>query len=223
MPTLAAVVFDFDGVVLDSETPEYEAHRRMFERCGRVLSVEEWCSEIGIWSDDQDERWFSRLRPAPNAPSSLEAFRAERRRLFNELVPRTPMSGILDLLDALDDAELPAAIASTSPSRWVIPAAERLGVARRFVTIVTADDVRSRKPAPDVYLEAVRRLNVRAAETVAIEDSEPGIAAARAAGMKTIAIPHRLTERHDLSAADLQVKEACDLTLAALQRLVSRE
>ena len=84
---------------------------------------------------------------------------------------------------------------------------------------MTGDEVAQRKPAPDVYLEAARRLGVDPARSVAIEDSAPGIAAARAAGMKVIAIPHWLTERHDLSAADLTVAHAGEVTIERLTSL----
>ena len=114
---------------------------------------------------------------------------------------------------------MPIAIASSSPARWVVPAAERIGVRSLFGAIVTGDEVALRKPAPDVYLEAARRLGVDPARSIAIEDSAPGLAAARAAGMKTVAIPHWLTERHDLSGADLIVAHAGELTLARLATL----
>ena len=61
MPAIAAVIFDFDGIVLDSETPEYESHRRIYERCGIELTVDEWCGVIGTWSEGHDEQWFRRL------------------------------------------------------------------------------------------------------------------------------------------------------------------
>ena len=129
-----------------------------------------------------------------------------------------PMRGIRTLVDALADAGVPTAIASSSPARWVVAAVERAGLLGRFRTIVTADDVTRRKPAPDVYLEAARRLGVEPAQSIAIEDSGPGIASARAAGMKAIAIPHWLTEGHDLSAADLRVAHAGDLGPSAFCR-----
>ena len=131
------------------------------------------------------------------------------------------MRGVRALLEALRDADVPTAIASTSPAGWVVPAAGRIGVTHLFRTIVSGDDVARRKPAPDVYLEAARRLGADPSRSVAIEDSAPGIAAARAAGMKTIAIPHWLTEQHDLSGADLRVVHAGELTLARLVTLFS--
>jgi HAD superfamily hydrolase (TIGR01509 family) len=215
-----AVVFDFDGVILDSETPEFESHRLIYERCGIALTPDEWVDQIGIWVEGHGQRWFKRLRELSAGAPDHETFKAEKQRLFQELVAAEPMHGILDLLEALDEAGIPTAIASSASARWVLSSAERVGVRDRFSTIVTADDVDRRKPAPDVYLEALRRLGAKPERSIAIEDSAPGIAAARAAGMKTVAIPHWLTERHDLSAADLRVLHAGDLTLARLEALV---
>jgi beta-phosphoglucomutase-like phosphatase (HAD superfamily) len=89
-----------------------------------------------------------------------------------------------------------------------------------FDAVVTGDEVAHRKPAPDVYLEAARRLGVDPQRSIAIEDSAPGVTAARAAGMKTVAIPHWLTAGHDLSGADLTVAHAGELTLERLTGLV---
>lgn len=219
MPGLAAVIFDFDGVVLDSETAEFESHRLLYQRCGVALTVDEWCDQIGLWAEAHDERWFDRLcRRSPRAPDRA-AYHAERRRIFQTLVPSEPMRGIRELLDGLAAARVPAAVASTSPLRWVRPALERLGLLPRFDAVVSGDQVARRKPAPDVYLEAARRLRVEPAGSVAIEDSGPGVAAARAAGMKTVAIPHWLTESHDLTAADLRVAHAGELTVGRLSTL----
>lgn len=220
MSQIAAVVFDFDGVVLDSETPEFESHRRIYERCGVVLTVDEWCDQIGVWAQDHDERWATQLRERSTSAPDGEAYHAEKRRIILEILPREPMRGVRELLETLTAGGVVAAIASTSPARWVVPAVEGLGLRPAFGAIVTGDEVARRKPAPDVYLEAARRLGVDPARSIAIEDSAPGIAAAKAAGMKAIAIPHWLTERHDLSAADLRVAHAGELTLDRLATLV---
>jgi HAD superfamily hydrolase (TIGR01509 family) len=130
------------------------------------------------------------------------------------------MRGIVNLLDDLAAAGVPLGVASSSPARWVVPALDRLGLRRRFEAVVTAEDVVRRKPAPDVYLEAVRRLAADPRQSVAIEDSGPGVAAARAAGLKAIAIPHWLTEQHDLASADLVVASAGELSVRRLEELV---
>ena len=215
----AAVVFDFDGVVLDSETPEFESHRRIYERCGVTLTVDEWCGVVGTWSEGHDEEWFRRLCTQSSGAPGREAYFAERRQIFEAIVPATPMRGVRELLVQLRDAGVTAAIASSAPARWVVGAVDRLGIRPLFDAVVTGDEVAHRKPAPDVYLEAARRLGVDPARSVAIEDSGPGIAAACAAGMKVIAIPHWLTEHHDLSAAHLTVVHAGELTLERLTSL----
>jgi putative hydrolase of the HAD superfamily len=218
---LAAVVFDFDGVILDSETPEYESNRLIYERCGATLTVEEWCSQIGIYTEGEEQRWFLRLcERVSQPPLTHQEYDAERRGHFVKLLPREPRQGIRELLEALRDAGVPAAIATSAPARWVVPAANRLGLAPLFQTIVSSDDVARGKPAPDVYLEATRRLGAEPAKSVAIEDSGPGLAAARAAGLKTVAIPHWLTERHELTGADLRVPHAGELTVARLATLL---
>jgi putative hydrolase of the HAD superfamily len=217
----AAVIFDFDGIVLDSETPEYESHRRIYERCGATLTVDEWCDVIGTWSEGHDERWISTLASRSADAPSREDYLAERRRIFESIVPREPMRGIRELLAMLAAASVPAAIASSAPSRWVVPAVASIGMETMFGAIVTGDTVTHRKPAPDVYLEAARRLGVDPARSIAIEDSRPGIAAALAAGMRAIAIPHWLTSQHDLSRADLTVSDAGELTLAKLEALLT--
>jgi len=218
----AAVVFDFDGVLIDSESPGFESHRRIYEQCGAALTVEEWCGQIGTYVEGEEEGWYLRLCERTTRSPARAVYEAERRRLFEALVPREPMRGIRELLAELDSAGVPLAIASTAPARWVVTAAERIGVRAVFRAIVTGDEVARRKPAPGVYLEAARRLGVDPSKTIAIEDSAPGIASARAAGMPTVAIPHWLTELHDLSGADLRVAHAGELSLARLATLVQK-
>jgi HAD superfamily hydrolase (TIGR01509 family) len=222
VPQLAAVVFDFDGVVLDSETPEYESHRRIYERCGVDLTIEEWCGAIGLWAEDHNERRFEALCARSVRAPQRAAYHEERRRIFAELVPGEPMPGIRELLTALREADIRTAIASTAPARWVVPQADRIGVGPLFHAIVTGEEVVRRKPAPDVYLEAARRLAVPPSLSIAIEDSGPGIDAARAAGMIAVAIPHWLTATHDLTGANAIVAHAGELTLERLQQLLAR-
>jgi HAD superfamily hydrolase (TIGR01509 family) len=212
MGALQAIVFDFDGVLIDSETPEYESHRRIFERCGVPLTT----------GEGHDDRWFRALcARSPNALSH-DDYHAEKRRIFDAMLPREPMRGIAALLEAIREAGIPAAIASSSPASWVTRGAAHLGITGYFQAVVSGDEVARRKPAPDLYLEAARRLAVDPARTIAIEDSGPGIAAARAAGMTTVAIPHWLTSNHDLSAADLRVTHAGELTLTHLESILPR-
>ncbi len=213
-----AVVFDFDGTILDSETPEYESHRRCCADYGVHLSEDQWCTGVGILQPDT--HWFDWLCARTTSPPTFERFRDATRVYFRERVLMEPMPGIRALLDALVAAGVPRAVGSTAPSGWVLPALDDLQLTASFTVVVTGDQVERGKPAPDVYLEAARRLGIEARRCVAIEDSGPGLAAARAAGMKTVAIPHPLSRTHDLSRADLHAASATDLRVDTLRALV---
>jgi HAD superfamily hydrolase (TIGR01509 family) len=212
------VVFDFDGLIVDSETPEYEAHRQIFAEHGETLTPEEWLEEVG--TVDPQRNWFARLGRRIGRPLDIAALREEKRRRFWTVAKMEPMPGVRALLDQLTAAGVPLALASSSEASWIRKATMMLDVTRYFQTIVTGEDVTHRKPHPEAYLKAAARLGVPPARCVAIEDSEHGLAAAKAAGMKTVVIPHWLTALQDLSAADLRVASAEALNLEVLARLV---
>ncbi len=216
-----AVIFDFDGLIVDSETPEFEAHRQIFAEHGVELSVEEWRGEVGIWSATRD--WFNKLGEILGRPLDTVALREEKRRRFWQVVKMEPLPGVRALLDELSGAGVPLALASSSERWWIERAATQLDVVRYFHTIVTGDDVTHRKPHPEIYLLASQRLGIAPGRCVAIEDSQHGLAAAKAAGMKAVAIPNWLTAEHDLDAADLRVPEATRLNVKVLGRLAGGE
>lgn len=214
-----AVIFDFDGLIVDSETPEFEAHRQIFAEHGVELTPEEWRGEVGIWSATRN--WFAKLGEITGRPVDAVALREEKRRRFWQVIKMEPLPGVRALLDELHAAAVPLAMASSSEAWWINRAAAQLDVTRYFRTIVTGDDVSHRKPHPEGYLLAAQRLGVGPECCVAIEDSQHGLAAAKAAGMKGVAIPNWLTAEHDLDAADLRVTDATALNVRILARLVS--
>jgi HAD superfamily hydrolase (TIGR01509 family) len=212
-----AVIFDFDGTILDSESAEFHSHRRLFGDWGLTLTEDEWCEGVGILQPET--HWFDRLCERAQDPPDFGHFQRLTRQYFGEHVSMEPMPGVSVLLGALIAAGVPRAIASSAPSSWVLRGLEGVGLAQSFDAVVTIDQVARGKPAPDVYLEAARRIGIDAARCVAIEDSGPGLASARAAGMRTVVIPHALTRLHDLSGADMRVKSATDLSLETLRNL----
>jgi len=214
-----AVIFDFDGLIVDSETPEFEAHRQIFAEHGVTLTAEDWLEEVGRYEPDRN--WFERLGRRIGRTLDHAALREEKRRRFWQVVLMQPMPGIRRLLDELTAAGVPLALASSSERSWIGRATQMLDVARYFRTIVTGEEVTRRKPDPEPYLLAAQRLGIAPARCVAIEDSEHGLAAARAAGMTTVVIPNWLTAMQDLSAADLRVRSAEELDVGRLARLVN--
>jgi putative hydrolase of the HAD superfamily len=128
-----------------------------------------------------------------------------------------PMAGYAALMEQLSTHDYRRALASTSSRDWVDFVVDGLQVRPDFQAIVAGDEVASRKPAPDVYLRAAERLGVAPKECVALEDSAPGVAAAKAAGMACIAVPNRVTVSHDLSAADFQVAHLGEISVERLR------
>jgi HAD superfamily hydrolase (TIGR01509 family) len=216
--TLRALVFDFDGLILDTEWPEYLAVAEAYEAHGLRMEIAEWRARVGTvgpgWMDELEERLGSVLDRAEVG----SVRRLRRRELIAEA---SPLPGIVDLVEAAHAAGLRLGVASSARTAWLDEHLGRLGLHARFDVLIGRDVVGDRaKPAPDVYLAALDVLGVASTEAVALEDSSPGIAAATAAGLAVVAIPNRITVGGDLSAADLVVESAAVLTLDVLRSLL---
>jgi len=213
-----AVVFDFDGLILDTEMPVFRSTVAALEALGHELTIGHWSSVIGLG----DAESFPALCAALGADLDQDEFDAaygRQDRSWRESLPPEP--GVVDLLDALASEGIPCGIASSSSSRWVEGHLDRLGLLDRFGVVATEDRVGGRtKPAPDSYLHACRTLGVEPARAVAIEDSAHGVTAARAAGLAVLAVPTVLTEQGDFSAADRIVPSLVGITVPDLAALV---
>ena len=225
---LEAVVFDFDGLVMDSEWIIYEAAAAAFAQEGHSLSVSAWATIVGTNSND-DETWWPRLCAAAgvvgfervvfegiyNGPSEAAARRAG-------LLALPALPGVETLMDAATAAGVPLAVASSSSTDWLQTNLVRLGLRSRFGAIVGSDQVGGiGKPAPDVYLKACANLGAEPNGCVALEDSAHGIRAAQAAGMRAVAVPSRITLHNNFATADLVVDSLRDLSLDRLASLVA--
>jgi HAD superfamily hydrolase (TIGR01509 family) len=218
-----ALLFDFDGLILDTETSAYETVAEIFVEHGVNLDLAWWHSILGTadrphWSDV-----LAAQLGHPVDRDALIARRAERRRVAIDALPAC--AGVVELLDAARGAGVPTAVASSSPSTWVEDHLDRLALLDRFAAVVTSDDVggdqRRTKPAPDLFLVAADTLGVEPARCVVLEDSPNGVAAARAAGMAVVAVPGPMTLTLDFAAADLVVPSVAALDLARLGALVA--
>ena len=220
--TLQAVVFDFDGLIIDSEWLIFETARAAFAAHGHELTMEAWAGKIGT-NDSADDRWWDVLCAACGVEGFAKAdfdaaYRAQPREGRDEL-PVLP--GVVELIDALHDAGIPAGVASSSSRGWLHRHLDRLGLLDRFGAVVGADAVGGvGKPAPDVYLKACAELGADPVASVAIEDSAHGVSAAKAAGMVAVAVPSELTCVNDFSQADLVAGSVADLDVDRLRALV---
>lgn len=213
---LDALVFDFDGTILDTESCEFDSLVAVFEEFGQSLELSWFQTYVGT---SEHPPWVAELASRADRPVDEAACLARRREIKYEMLEGLePLPGVLSLLDEAAAAGLAVAVASSSPLEWVGTHLDTLGLRDRFVAIRTFDDVAEAKPAPDLYLAAIEALGANPARSVALEDSSHGITSAKTAGMAAVAIPNAITAGLDFSAADLIVP---DLTHVPLARLVS--
>lgn len=214
-----AVVFDFDGLILDTESVEYTTIAAQFSRHGLRYELEAFARVVGsAWPTG----WLDELADRAVAPVDHDDVLAARRAHRDELLATLePLPGVVGLLDALADAAVAVAVASSSPRSWVEPLLERTGLRRRFAVVCTRDDVERAKPAPDLYALAVGRLGASPERSVALEDSHNGCTAAKAAGLRCVAVPNAITAHQDFTHADLVVGSLAQVDLGALRHLVA--
>ena len=193
-----AVVFDMDGLLLDTEVLWQRAEEELFAAHGGVFSRQDKLRVIGT-SFEFTARYFAqRLGEPPKRGAELvdEMIEMMHAALQRDVAGRP---GALELVARLR-GRVPLGLASNSPRRLVDSALRTAGLTDAFDAIVTSDDVDCSKPAPDIYLEICRRLGVSPDETLALEDSSSGVAAAKAAGLACIAVPQYAET--DVTAAD---------------------
>jgi HAD superfamily hydrolase (TIGR01509 family) len=214
---IRALIFDFDGLILDSETPTFTSWAEVFRSQGAELRLEVWSRYIGLVHGSFDPQ--EHLERALGRPVDMGPLRAEKRRRFLEMVLAQPvMPGVLDYLDGARRLGLKTAGASSAPGEYVRGELARLGLFERFGAVLCGEDAPRCKPAPDLYLAAIKALGVAATEAIAMEDSPNGVAAAKAAGLFCLAVPNAVTRALDLSQANLIVGSLAELPLEELLR-----
>ena len=222
MTVPGALLFDFDGLILDTETSTYESVRDIFVEHGVTLDLAWWHSILG---NGGHPHWSEMLAEQLGRPVDRLALSARREAVRLPALHALPVcDGVVELLDAAAAAGVPAAVASSSPADWVDGHLVRLGLRDRFAAVITRDDVGGdgarTKPAPDLFLLAAAAVETEPATCVVLEDSPNGVAAARAAGMAVVAVPGPMTAPLDFSAADLVVTSLLDLDLRRAGALV---
>jgi len=211
---IRALIFDFDGLILETEEPIYRSWKEVYEARGVALPFDLWVKTVG--SSNQafhPQRYLEERLGVPLAQDVID--RRVARRV--ELVLAEPLRpGVADLAMAAHAAGLKVAVASSSSRDWVKGHLERLGIAGLFDCLRARDDVEHVKPEPDLYLASLECLGVAAAEAVAIEDSPNGVTAAKSAGLRCVIVPNSITADLDVSQADLRLTSLADVTLPQL-------
>lgn len=213
--TIKGLIFDFDGLILDTEIPQYEAWQQIYNRYNCHLELQVYARCLGSSNAAFDP--LHHLQSLVPYPIDLSAVQEEQRQLALQVTLARPvMPGVMEYLTTARRIGCRLAVASSSPLWWVGGHIQRLGLHSYFDCIRTSEDVDQVKPAPDLYQAALDCLGIAPHEAIALEDSPNGITAARHAGIFCVAVPNALSARLDTSHADLIVNSLDDLPLHKL-------
>jgi len=212
--TIRALVFDFDGTILDTETPEFSSWRDLYTRFGATLEPAVWGVGVGTWDAFDPHAHLEGLtgRALDRAELTLE----HRARVLGLIEAEVPLPGVVALLEEARTAGLRLAVASSSERAWVSGWLERHDLAGNFECLRTRDDVTRVKPDPELFLAAAECLGLPPAECVAFEDSPNGMKAALAAGMRVVAVPNAVTRDLAMPEGVLLVSSLAEQPLALL-------
>jgi HAD superfamily hydrolase (TIGR01509 family) len=217
---IRAIVFDFDGLILDTEEPVYRSWVEVYQAHGEELPFERWVQIVGSTTAGFHPQHHLEERLGRPLPKDVLDRRIGRR--TEMILAQEALPGVVRLIQEARAIGVKLGVASSSTTEWVKGHLARLGMLEAFDCMRCRDDVVNAKPEPDLYLAVLECLGVRAAEAIAIEDSPNGVLAAKRAGLRCVAIPNSITAGLDLGQADLQLGSLADVTLAQLlERLPS--
>ncbi len=213
--SILALVFDFDGLILDTETTDFQSWQAVYRAHGCELRLEDWADCVGRPAGHFDPlEHLERLRGVRVDRDRIRAERSAKMRQLNLAQPVLP--GVREYLRGARELRLKIGLASSSDRAWVYGHLGRLGLLDYFDTIKCVEDTGAHKPDPAPYLAVLDTLRIAAPRAVAFEDSPHGVAAAKAAGMLCVAVPNPVTRRLGLDRADLVLDSLASLPLPAL-------
>lgn len=208
---IRALVFDFDGLILDTETPLIDAYEAVHAEYGIPFDRALFIRSVGH-ADYGFDPWHGFSPHADRAALEMKRRDYKDRAVLAQRV----LPGVVTLLDGARERRLRVGIASNSQHAWVEPHLQRLGLRDRFEFLACREDAPSPKPEPDLYKLVLNRFGLRGHEAIAFEDSHTGSLAAKRANLWCVAVPGQSTAHHDFSHADLVVPSLADLTLDSL-------
>ncbi len=218
MSKLQAVIFDMDGVIIDSEPIHYKVSQKLYDELEIEVSKEEYNNFIGVSNTDN----WNHLKEKFNLTESIEKLIIKQnnqniKHLQNS--DEEPIFGIVQLLEDLKINNIIIGLASSSSQRYIKAVTEKFAIDDYFSIMVSGENMDRGKPHPDIFLEAADKLGVDTASCVVIEDSEHGVQAAKTAGMKCIGFVNPNSGNQDLSLADTLVDSIKKVTVKMMEGL----
>jgi len=215
---IRALIFDFDGLLVDTETPAFESWRTIYAEYGHELTLDVWKDALGTNQGFDMQAHLAALVGQTLDRDQVLARRRARKAALSKDQPLLP--GAREILDQASALGLLCAVASSSDRRWVVGWLDLHNIADYFTCVRTAEDVALTKPAPDLFLSAAACLGVPPADCLVFEDSPNGILAARAAGMRCVVVPGPITRQIVLPPSDLVIESLDALPLVEILRTI---
>jgi len=215
---IKAFILDFDGLILDTETPGFRVWQSIYRAQGQEIPIQQWGQIIGGYGLSNFDAALH-LQELIGGPLDLDSLRRQHHRESARLIDQQPiLPGVLDLLDEAERLDISLAVASSSSHSWVDTHLTRLGLFHRFEEVICADDISPgrTKPNPDLFLLALDQLKVPKEAALVFEDSPNGIRAAKSAGIFAVAVPNPITSMLAFEGESLRLSSLADLNLADL-------
>ena len=212
---IRALLFDFDGLLVDTESPAYQVWVDIYRAHGHELPLERWSAAIGTLDGFEPLDDLEALLGRPLERDRIEE--ARRAAEFAQADREELRDGVAEYLEEAERLGLARAIVSSSSRWWIERHLARLDLVEGWNAVIAADgDVSRAKPLPTLYLEALELLQVAPGDAIAFEDSPNGVTAAKAAGLYCVAVPNPITQTLALDQADLLLESLEQITLADL-------
>ena len=218
---LKGLIFDFDGLIVDTEWPAFKGLQTVYARYGMGLHESTFGKIVGTHSHAEFHEYHTLANSLPAGTLAEDDFyamyQAEKTSLYKHMVV---LPGVREMIDQAKENGLKLAIASSSPAVWVNRFLAQFGLTGLFDQVITQDLVEHVKPEPDLFLLAQEKLGLAKDEVVIFEDSNNGVIAANRAGIHVVLIPNPVTRHLDIRGESLRVSSMAELTLDQLNLLV---
>jgi HAD superfamily hydrolase (TIGR01509 family) len=216
---IKGVIFDFDGLVFDTETPHYNILNELFKEHGCEFPITRWQQEIGTQSGFSP---FKYLEKKINRKVDHDELEKRFKEKFQEILLETEVRpGVEEYLFEAKDLGLKIGLASSSNREWVTNHLQELNLLHHFQCIKTSDDVEYVKPNPELYLETAKCLGLKENECLVFEDSANGALAAKRASMKCVIVPNQVTEAMDFCEVESRINSMSDISLREIIERIS--
>ncbi len=212
---ITALIFDFDGLILDTETAEIITWQKIYTEYGHTFPMDDFIQTVGGYGVSNFDAAFH-LHKLTNGSLKEDVMRQRFQNESGDEILRSPIRpGVMNLIAEAKRRRMKLAVASSSPHSWVDAHLTRLGLFQQFDIILCGDDVGKdrTKPNPDLFLMALKQLHVEANEAIIFEDSPNGVAAANAAGIAVVLAPNPTTARLPFKGNYLKLNSLAELSL----------